>query len=85
MNDKYIGSGQSRGYGFVEMPSKTQGETAVAALNGKSLRHRTVVVVSALPLSGNEDNVSNRHNGSLWKNSRARNRTYSTTSHALDN
>ena len=22
MNDKYIGSGQSRGYGFVEMPSR---------------------------------------------------------------
>jgi RNA recognition motif-containing protein len=85
MNDKYIGSGQSRGYGYVEMPSKDQGEIAVAALNGKSLRHRMVVVVSALPLSGNEDNVTNRHNGSLWKNSRARNRTYPAASHALDN
>jgi RNA recognition motif-containing protein len=85
MNDKYIGSGQSRGYGFVEMPSKAQGETAVIALNGKSLRQRMVVVVSALPLSDNEDHVSNRHNGSLWKNSRVRNRTSPAAGHALDN
>jgi RNA recognition motif-containing protein len=76
MNDKYIGSGQSRGYGFVEMPSKDQGEIAVAALNGKSLRHRMVDVVLALPLSDNENNVSQRHNGSLWKNSKVRNRRY---------
>jgi len=76
MNDKYIGSGQTKGYGFVEMPSKAQGETAVAALNGKSLRHRTVDVVLALPLSDNENNVPQRHNGSLWKNSKVRDRKY---------
>jgi len=26
MNDKYIGSGQQRGYGFVEMPSQSKGK-----------------------------------------------------------
>jgi RNA recognition motif-containing protein len=35
MNDKYIGSGQSRGYAFVEMPSPSEGQAAISALNGK--------------------------------------------------
>ncbi|MFH0769738.1 MAG: RNA-binding protein [Chloroflexota bacterium] len=51
MNDKYIGSGQTRGYGFVEMPSKFQGEAAIARLNGKALKDRIINVVEALPLS----------------------------------
>jgi RNA recognition motif-containing protein len=51
IDDKYIGSGQLRGYGFVEMPSKAQGETAVAALNGKSIRQMSMSVIQALPLS----------------------------------
>ena len=55
MNDKYIGSGQLRGYGFVEMTSKSEGESAIIALNGKSLKHRTIDVIHALPLSDNKD------------------------------
>jgi len=51
MNDKYIGSGQPRGYGFVEMASKSEGATAIANLEGKKLRKRIVNVVEALPLS----------------------------------
>ena len=51
MNDKYIGSGQLRGYGFVEMASKSEGEAAITGLNGKMLRHITINVVGALPLS----------------------------------
>ncbi len=51
MNDKYIGSGQSRGYGYVEMASKSEGATAIASLEGKRLRNRAVNVVEALPLS----------------------------------
>ncbi len=39
MNDKYIGSGQLRGYGFIEMPSKSEGTTAIANLNEKTLKH----------------------------------------------
>lgn len=53
MNDKHIGSGQSRGYGFVEMPLQSQGQAAITALDGKSLRHRTIDVIHALPLSNN--------------------------------
>ena len=51
MNDKYIGSGQKRGYGFVEMASKSQGEAAIASLKGKRLKSRVINVVEALPLS----------------------------------
>ena len=51
MNDKYIGSGQPRCYGFVEMTLKSEGTTAIASLNGKKLGNRIVDVVEALPLS----------------------------------
>ena len=51
MDDKYIGSGQTRGYGFVEMASKSEGEAAIASLKGKKLRNQAIDVVGALPLS----------------------------------
>ena len=55
MNDKYIGSGQPRGYGFVEMASKSEGETAITSLKGKTLRGRVINVIEALPLSDARD------------------------------
>jgi RNA recognition motif-containing protein len=61
MNDKYIGSGQSRGYGFIEMPSLSEGQAAITALNGKTLRHRTIGVMQALPLSDNGGSGSYSH------------------------
>jgi RNA recognition motif-containing protein len=51
MNDKYIGSGQPRGYGYVEMASRLAGTTAIANLEGKKLKERVIKVVEALPLS----------------------------------
>ncbi len=51
MNDKYIGSGQPRAYGYVEMASKSEGTAAITCLTGKSLRGRPICVVEALPLS----------------------------------
>ncbi len=56
INDKYIGSGQPRGYAFVEMPSQSEGKAAITALNGKTLRHGTINVIQALPLSKNRGN-----------------------------
>ncbi len=58
MNDKYIGSGQSRGYGYVEMASKSEGATAIARLEGKRLRNRVVNVIEALPLSDKRGTLS---------------------------
>ncbi len=54
MNDKYIGSGQSKGYGYVQMPSRSEGQAAVASLQDKNLRGQAISVVEALPLSDNE-------------------------------
>ncbi|MEE8413384.1 MAG: hypothetical protein V3R96_02420 [Dehalococcoidales bacterium] len=51
MNDKYIGSGQQNGYGYVEMASKSEGTIAIANIEGRKLGNRIVVVVEALPLS----------------------------------
>lgn len=51
LNNKYIGSGQPGGYGYIEMASKTEGTTAVTSLEGKTLRNRVVSVIAALPLS----------------------------------
>jgi len=53
MNDKYIGSGQPRGYGFIEMVLKSEGEAAIVGLNGKTLKGRVLSVIEALPLSDN--------------------------------
>jgi RNA recognition motif-containing protein len=50
-NDSYIGSGQPRGYGYVEMASKAEGTAAIARLEGKKLRNRIISIVEALPLS----------------------------------
>ena len=47
IKDKY--SGQSRGFAFVEMPSKSEGEAAIAGLKGKTLKDRTLDVNEARP------------------------------------
>ncbi len=74
MNDKYIGSGQSRGYGFVEMPSVSEGQAAITALNGKALRRSTINVIQALPLSDNasNDSYSHKRRGRYSRNIRQR-------------
>ncbi|MFC1991621.1 RNA recognition motif domain-containing protein [Chloroflexota bacterium] len=69
MNDKYIGSGQPNGYGYVEMVSKSEGATAITNLEGKKLKNRIVKVVEALPLSDKHGTVpvSIRSNNRLNK------------------
>jgi len=47
LKDKY--SGQSRGFGFVEMGSKAEGQSAIDGLNGKELKGRTLNVSEARP------------------------------------
>jgi RNA recognition motif-containing protein len=47
ITDKY--SGQSRGFGFVEMASKTDGESAITGLKDKELKGRTLNVNEARP------------------------------------
>jgi RNA recognition motif-containing protein len=50
IKDKF--SGQSKGFGFVEMPAKTEGQSAIEGLNGKERNGRTLKVNEARPPSG---------------------------------
>jgi len=47
IKDKF--TGESRGFGFVEMPNKDEGEKAIAALNGKDMKGRNLTVNEARP------------------------------------
>ncbi len=47
-------TGKSKGFGFVEMANKEQGESAIAALNGKSHDSRDMVVNEARPQAKKE-------------------------------
>lgn len=49
ITDKY--SGQSKGFGFIEMPSKEEAQSAIDSLNGKELNGREIVVNEARPRS----------------------------------
>ncbi len=49
--DKY--SGRPKGFGFVEMPSVSEGQAAITGLNGKTLKERTLTVNAARPRSDN--------------------------------
>lgn len=47
ITDKF--TGQSRGFGFVEMASSGEAQAAIAALNGRQMGSRTLTVNEAKP------------------------------------
>jgi RNA recognition motif-containing protein len=47
IKDKF--TGESRGFGFVEMADQAQAQAAIAALNGKDLKGRALNVAEAKP------------------------------------
>jgi len=49
IKDKF--SGESRGFGFVEMPDKAEAQAAINGLNGKELKGRTLNINEARPRS----------------------------------
>jgi len=51
IKDKH--SGQSKGFGFVEMASKAEGQSAIDGLNGKELKGRALNVNEARPRTEN--------------------------------
>jgi cold-inducible RNA-binding protein len=61
--DKY--SGRARGFAFVEMPSVSEGQAAIAALNGKTVKDRTLTVNAARPRedSGGGGSYGDRRGG----------------------
>jgi len=56
ISDKF--SGRPKGFGFVEMGSKSEGEAAIEGLNGKVLKERTIVVNEARPRPDNRSGGS---------------------------
>ncbi len=46
-------SGEPKGFGFVEMSSKSDGQAVIDGLNGKELKGRTLNVNEARPRTGN--------------------------------
>ena len=64
IKDKY--SSQSRGFGFVEMPSKTEAQSAIDGLNGTDLKGKTLNVNEARPrveYRGGRGNQGGRRSG----------------------
>ena len=61
IKDKY--SGQSKGFGFVEMSGRAEAHSAIEGLNGKELKGRTVKVNEARPRSDGRRNSGNRGGG----------------------
>ncbi|MHC4665628.1 MAG: RNA recognition motif domain-containing protein [Planctomycetota bacterium] len=51
IKDKF--SGESRGFGFVEMPSRNEAQAAIDGLNGKDLGGRIINVNEARPRAQN--------------------------------
>jgi len=47
IKDKF--SGESRGFGFVEMPAKAEAQSALTGVNGKELKGRPLKVNEARP------------------------------------
>ena len=47
LKDKF--SGEPRGFGFVEMPTQSEAEAAIAGLNGNDLKGRALTVNEARP------------------------------------
>jgi RNA recognition motif-containing protein len=53
IKDKF--TGQSRGFGFVEMPNNAEGQAAITALDGQDLKGRAIKVNEARPVERRED------------------------------
>jgi len=47
ITDRY--SGRPKGFAFVEMATKSEGEAAITGLNGKTMKDRTIVVNESRP------------------------------------
>ena len=66
IKDKY--SGDSKGFGFVEMPSKDEGIAATRQLNGTKVKGKSITVNEARPKSDNRGSYRGGRGGSYgWK------------------
>lgn len=62
IKDRY--TGESKGFGFIEMPSKDEAQSAMDAMHGKELKGQNLVVNEARPRSNsNRGGSSGRRGG----------------------
>ncbi len=59
-------TGQSRGFGFVEMSSDSEAQKAIQELNGSSLDGREIIVNEAMPKKAPRDNRRGGGGGNRW-------------------
>ncbi|MCK5534560.1 RNA-binding protein [bacterium] len=52
-------TGKSKGFGFVEMSSRAEGQVAIKSMNGKKLKKRKLIVREVLNRSGERRKSSN--------------------------
>jgi hypothetical protein len=68
--DKHIGNGLSRVCGFVQIPSQSKGQAAIANIMGKRLKNRFVYAVAALGLSNKDGAAISRTGNNSQSNNR---------------
>ena len=61
ISDKF--TGQSRGFGFVEMGSSSEAQKAIESLNGTQLDGRTLTVNEAKPMARRDNDGGGRRDG----------------------
>jgi len=59
IKDRY--SNESKGFGFVEMPSGAEAQSAISGLNGKELKGLTINVNQAQPQKSKSGRGHRRH------------------------
>ncbi len=64
IKDKY--TGESRGFGFVEMPTEAEGEAAITGLNGTELGGRALRVNEARPRTDDRGAGRSGGRGGSW-------------------
>ena len=72
ITDKF--TGQSRGFGFVEMSSDEEAQKAIAALNGTQMDGRTLTVNEAKPMEPRSGGGRGGFGGGAGRNSGGGNR-----------
>ena len=65
IKDKH--SGQSKGFGFVEMASKAEGQSAIDGLNGKELKGKALNVNEARPRTESRGSGGGYGGGRRWQ------------------
>lgn len=70
--DKY--SGQSKGFGFVEMENVEEAKKAIETLNNSTLDGRNIVVKEAKPMEPRSNNLGFRQNNKPYNNRNKRGR-----------